>query len=85
MGKCTYGGFQTSAANAPQPTGIIFGANLRKPPPEKSKPKKEPTQVHPSRIQTVPGLRRGSEEEHARLRGALGDDFQVSPGRKRRK
>ena len=30
MGKHTWEGWQTSVENAPQPTSIIFGANLRK-------------------------------------------------------
>ena len=42
MIKSTFGGFQKSAAGAPHPTGVLFGANLRKPSPEKSKERSEP-------------------------------------------
>ena len=37
MGRLINRGWQKSAAGAPQPTGIIFGANLRK----SSKPEKK--------------------------------------------
>jgi hypothetical protein len=30
MGKLTWEGWQTSVSNAPQPTSILYGANLRK-------------------------------------------------------
>ncbi len=42
MGRLINRGWQKSAAGAPQPTGIIFGANLRKPtkPEKPNKPSK---------------------------------------------
>ena len=30
MGKFTWEGWQTSVSDAPQPTSILYGANLRK-------------------------------------------------------
>ena len=38
MGKFTWEGWQTSAEDAPQPTGIIFGRNLRADIPEEKTP-----------------------------------------------
>ena len=45
MGSLTIRGWQKSAKNAPQPTGIVTGANLRKPSkPENEKKESKPTQ-----------------------------------------
>jgi hypothetical protein len=48
MAKCTYHGFQKSIEGAPDPIGIVMGANLRKRP-------QEPTEAAPRDDETPEG------------------------------
>jgi hypothetical protein len=42
MGKLTWEGWQTSVSDAPQPIGIVYGKNLRKPSKENSEAEAKP-------------------------------------------
>jgi hypothetical protein len=53
MGKLTFRGWRTSIKDAPQPVGIIFGRNLKKP--DKEKPESKARSDSPNTPGEVPG------------------------------
>ena len=53
MGKLIWRGWRTSIKDAPQPVGIVFGRNLKKP--DKEKPESKARSDSPNAPGEVPG------------------------------
>ena len=53
MGKLTFRGWRTSIEDAPQPVGIVYGRNLKKP--DKEKPRSKARSDSPNAQGEVPG------------------------------
>ena len=61
MGKHTWEGWQTSVSDAPQPTSILYGANLRKSLNENSQVQEQTQQ--PQQQQSLPLVQNQQEKK----------------------
>jgi hypothetical protein len=68
MGKRTWEGWQISVSGAPQPTSILYGANLRQSSTENSQ---EPPQPEPTQGESLPPTQSSLELEAAAMRVKL--------------
>ena len=68
MGKHTWGGWQISVSDAPQPTSILYGANLRQSSTENSQ---EPPQPGPTQGESPSQMPSSLELEAAAMRVKL--------------